>query len=196
MNGAASREVRAGLVVALGLIGLLALLALAGGGPGFLTSRQTIDVIFRDGQGIRVGSPVRVAGIDAGRVVGIDLVEEKDNGGLRARVRISVPSDLAARADFPSTAIGTSPVSKQSPMASVSSCRASDSTGNGRCSRSASSRWYAVSWVERPNTSTPRSASSAWWSRKPHDSGVQPRAPGMLSHSSTSNGSPGTPVRG
>src|SRR5438874_1008025 len=95
MRRASNREIRVGLVVVVGLVGLIGLLGLAGGGPGFLSSRRTIDVIFRDGQGVRVGSPVRVAGIDAGRVSGIDLAEV--DGALRARLRISLPADLAAK---------------------------------------------------------------------------------------------------
>ena len=85
-----------GLVVLAGLAGLVALLAMAGGGPGFLTSRTTIDVTFRDAQGIRPGSPVRVAGIDSGRVTGVELVEHPD-GALRARVRIAMARDVAGR---------------------------------------------------------------------------------------------------
>src|SRR5262245_34731967 len=96
MQGRGSRrEILVGLVVALTLVGLLGLLGLAGGGPGFLTSRRTIDVVFRDGQGIRVGSPVRVAGLDAGRVVNVDLTEIE--GTLWARVKITLPTALATR---------------------------------------------------------------------------------------------------
>jgi phospholipid/cholesterol/gamma-HCH transport system substrate-binding protein len=84
-----------GVVVVVTLVGLLGLLGLAGGGPGFLTPRSTIDVVFRDGQGIRVGCPVRVAGLDAGRVVDIDLTEVDET--LRARVRISLPRALASK---------------------------------------------------------------------------------------------------
>ena len=56
-------------------------------------ARRTIDVVFHDGQGIRVGCPVRVAGLDAGRVVDVDLTEIDET--LWARVRISLPSALA-----------------------------------------------------------------------------------------------------
>jgi phospholipid/cholesterol/gamma-HCH transport system substrate-binding protein len=87
------REILVGVVVVLTLVGLLALFGLAGGGPGFLTSRRTIVVVFRDGQGLRVGCPVRVAGLDAGRVVDIDLTEIE--GTLWARVKIALPTALA-----------------------------------------------------------------------------------------------------
>ena len=92
---ASLREVWVGLAILLAMIGLLSLVALAGSGPAFLTSRRTVDVVFRDGQGLRAGSSVRVAGIDAGRVVDIDLTEVE--GSLRARVKISLPADLARK---------------------------------------------------------------------------------------------------
>ena len=84
-----------GGVVVAAVAGLFGLLTMAGGGPGFLSPRRTIDVVFRDGQGIREGSPVRIAGIDAGRVADIDLIEYE--GTLRARVRISLPTKLAKK---------------------------------------------------------------------------------------------------
>ena len=92
---ASGREIRVGLVVVLALVALLGLFGLAGGGPGFLSQRRQIDVDFRDGQGIRPGSQVRIAGIDSGRVVAVTLAEV--DGALKARVRLAIPADLAAR---------------------------------------------------------------------------------------------------
>ncbi len=91
----AGREVRVGLVAVAALAGLLTLLVLAGDGPGFLTTRRQVEVDFRDGQGIRAGNAVRIAGIDAGRVVDVTLAEV--DGSLKARVTIAVPDDLAAK---------------------------------------------------------------------------------------------------
>ena len=62
--------------------GLIGLVGMASDGPGFLAPQRTIDVVFRDAQGIRIGSPVRVAGLDTGNVVDVDLVEVE--GTLRA----------------------------------------------------------------------------------------------------------------
>jgi phospholipid/cholesterol/gamma-HCH transport system substrate-binding protein len=84
-----------GLIVIAAVGGLLALVVMASDGPGFLAPQRTIDVVFRDGQGIRIGSPVRVAGLDTGNVVDIDLVEVE--GTLRARVRISLPARLVKK---------------------------------------------------------------------------------------------------
>ena len=77
------RGIWVGLIVIVALAGLIGLVGLASDGPGFLAPQRTIDVVFRDGQGIRVGSPVRVAGLDTGNVVDLDLVEVE--GTLRAR---------------------------------------------------------------------------------------------------------------
>jgi phospholipid/cholesterol/gamma-HCH transport system substrate-binding protein len=90
-----AREVWVGLIVTVALAGLLGLVTMASDGPGFLAPQRTIDVIFRDGQGIRIGSPVRVAGLDTGNVVDIDLVEVE--GTLRARVKVSLPARLVKK---------------------------------------------------------------------------------------------------
>ncbi|HWE40593.1 MAG TPA: MlaD family protein [Isosphaeraceae bacterium] len=95
MSRAFGREVWVGLVLVLALAGFAGLLVLAGGGPGYLTSRRHIDVVFKDAQGIRVGSPVRVAGLDAGRVSAVELIEVE--GALQARLRLAVPEDLASK---------------------------------------------------------------------------------------------------
>ncbi|HEU5116346.1 MAG TPA: MlaD family protein [Isosphaeraceae bacterium] len=95
MSRTSMREVRAGLVVLVGLVALGGLLSLAAGGPGFLTSRRVIDIVFKDGQGIRPGCPVRVAGIDAGRVTSVELSEYE--GVLHAHVRILMPEEIAER---------------------------------------------------------------------------------------------------
>src|SRR3954447_11851946 len=81
--------------------------------------------------------------------------------------------------------------------ARVSASLSSESTGNGRCSREAISVWYALLWVERPNTcAAPAAFSSANRSRNAQVWGVQPRAPGIMSQSSTNAILPGSPVLG
>ena len=94
-----SREFVVGLIVTGALVGVLVLLVLASGGPGFLSSQRTIDVTFRDGQpDLRAGSAVRVAVIDAGRVVSVDLDELE--GSLVARtaaLAVPWPGSLASK---------------------------------------------------------------------------------------------------
>ena len=90
-----ARDVWVGLIVIVAVAGLIALVSMASDGPGFLAPQRTIDVVFRDAQGIRIGSSVRVAGLDTGNVVDVDLVEVE--GMLRARVRISLPAALVKK---------------------------------------------------------------------------------------------------
>jgi phospholipid/cholesterol/gamma-HCH transport system substrate-binding protein len=90
-----ARDVWVGLIVIIAVAGLLALVGMASDGPGFLAPHRTIDVVFRDAQGIRIGSTVRVAGLDTGNVVDVDLVEVE--GVLRARVKISLPAALVKK---------------------------------------------------------------------------------------------------
>ncbi len=88
-------EIRVGLLMIFAAIGVLTLYRFAAGGPGFLASNRTVEVLFRDGQGLREGSTVRIAGIDSGRVVGVDLAEI--DGIFRAKIKIALPVELAAK---------------------------------------------------------------------------------------------------
>jgi phospholipid/cholesterol/gamma-HCH transport system substrate-binding protein len=90
-----AREIWVGMIVIVAIAGLIGLVGLASDGPGFLAPQRTIDIVFRDAQGIRVGSPVRVAGLDTGNVVDTDMVEV--DGMLRAKVRISLPASLVKK---------------------------------------------------------------------------------------------------
>ena len=90
-----AREVWVGLAVIVAVAGLIALVSMASDGPGFLAPQRTIDVVFRDAQGIQIGSSVRVAGLDTGNVVDVDLVEVEQT--LRARVKISLPAALVKK---------------------------------------------------------------------------------------------------
>jgi phospholipid/cholesterol/gamma-HCH transport system substrate-binding protein len=91
-----AREIWVGLIVIIAIAALIGLVGLASDGPGFLAPQRTIDVVFRDAQGLRVGSPVRIAGLDTGNVVDLEVVENVD-GSLRAKVRISLPAKLVKK---------------------------------------------------------------------------------------------------
>lgn len=89
------KDILVGLIVIAAVVGMLALVGLASDGPGFLAKQKVIDVVFLDGQGIHVGSPVRIAGLEAGNVVDSNVVEV--DGRLRALVRISLPEGLVKK---------------------------------------------------------------------------------------------------
>jgi phospholipid/cholesterol/gamma-HCH transport system substrate-binding protein len=90
-----AREIWVGLVVIVAVAALIGLVGLASDGPGFLSAQSTVDVIFKDAQGVRVGSPVRVAGLDTGNVIDSDIVDVE--GALRAKIRISLPASLVKK---------------------------------------------------------------------------------------------------
>jgi ABC-type transporter Mla subunit MlaD len=86
------REILVRRAVVLTVAGLLALLGLMRCVSTVLARKRTIEVVFRDCQGLRVGSPVRVAGIDAGTVLDVKWTEV--DGAYGARVTIALPTDL------------------------------------------------------------------------------------------------------
>src|SRR5689334_9048265 len=70
------RETLVRRMIVMAVVGLLALLGLIRSVSWVLRGKQTIEVVFRDCQGIRVGSPVRLAGIDTGEVLKVELTVE------------------------------------------------------------------------------------------------------------------------
>jgi phospholipid/cholesterol/gamma-HCH transport system substrate-binding protein len=90
-----AREIWVGLVVLVAIAALIGLVSLASDGPGFLAPQRSIDVVFRDAQGVRVGPRGRAPGLDTGSVVDTDMVEVE--GMLRAKVRISLPANLVKK---------------------------------------------------------------------------------------------------
>jgi phospholipid/cholesterol/gamma-HCH transport system substrate-binding protein len=96
MSRSTIRDARVGLVLLAAAAGLIGLVVVAGGGPGYLMADRTpIDVYFRDAQGLRPGHPVRIAGLEAGRVSDVDIVDH--DGAIRARVRLSIGRELAGK---------------------------------------------------------------------------------------------------
>lgn len=123
MSRSSFREISVGLTVLIGVSGLGALFVLSTSGPGFLGPRRTIEVVFKDGQGVRAGCPVRIAGVDAGRVVGVGLFEADD--GLRVKLKLSLPTDLADHLKQDARIVISSGLTGQSTLNIVSSGKSS-----------------------------------------------------------------------
>ena len=97
-----SQSLTRGQAIVLGLVVILAL-ALSGLGlakiasrNGFWGTRVEISVGFPEVHDLRPGTPVRIRGVDAGQVVGIDYPEQDGPGSLLT-VRLSVNRTLAKR---------------------------------------------------------------------------------------------------
>lgn len=71
-------QLRVGLTVIFASITLAVLLFLMSGTTGLFAKRITLYSFFDNASGLRVGAPVRLAGVDIGNVVGIRVVPDKD----------------------------------------------------------------------------------------------------------------------
>jgi phospholipid/cholesterol/gamma-HCH transport system substrate-binding protein len=71
-------ELRVGLTVVFASVVLAILLFLMSGTTGLFTKRITLYSYFDNANGLRVGAPVRLSGVDIGNVVGIRVVADKD----------------------------------------------------------------------------------------------------------------------
>jgi len=71
-------ELRVGLTVIIASLTLGFLLFLMSGTSGLFTPRITIKSYFDNAEGLRVGAPVRLSGVDVGNVTKIAIVPDKD----------------------------------------------------------------------------------------------------------------------
>ena len=71
-------QLRVGITVIVATLTLAFLLFLMSGTSGLFTSRMTLKSYFDNAQGLRVGAPVRLNGVDIGNVTKILIVPDKD----------------------------------------------------------------------------------------------------------------------
>ena len=71
-------QLRVGLTVIIASLALGFLLFLMSGTSGLFTSRITMRSYFDNAEGLRVGAPVRLSGVDVGNVSKIAIVNDKD----------------------------------------------------------------------------------------------------------------------
>ena len=71
-------QLRVGITVIVASVTLALLLFLMSGTTGIFTQRITLKSYFDNAQGLRVGAPVRLSGVDIGNVTKIRIVPDKD----------------------------------------------------------------------------------------------------------------------
>ena len=71
-------QLRVGITVIIASLVLGVLLFLMSGTRGFFAKRITLVSYFDNAEGLRVGAPVRLSGVDIGNVSKIRIVREKD----------------------------------------------------------------------------------------------------------------------
>jgi phospholipid/cholesterol/gamma-HCH transport system substrate-binding protein len=94
-----TREQRIGAFFVVGLVLFFVAIELTLG-LGLFAGRYTLEATFRDVQGLDVGADVRVAGLKAGRVSGMDLQQDHVRVAMALDRGIRVKKDAVARLDF------------------------------------------------------------------------------------------------
>jgi phospholipid/cholesterol/gamma-HCH transport system substrate-binding protein len=94
-------ELRVGITVIAASLVLGLLLFLMSGTGGFFTKRITLVSYFDNAEGLRVGAPVRLSGVDIGNVSKILIVREKDRQltPVKVLMKVSTKYDFNLRRD-------------------------------------------------------------------------------------------------
>jgi phospholipid/cholesterol/gamma-HCH transport system substrate-binding protein len=94
-------QLRVGITVILASLTLGFLLFLMSGTSGLFTARISMKSYFDNAQGLRVGAPVRLSGVDIGNVTHIRIVPDKDKAQTPVEVtmKVSTKYNYAMRRD-------------------------------------------------------------------------------------------------
>src|SRR5690606_15409367 len=87
--------VRVGFFVSLGLVLLMVFIFVLGGERGLLSKQSRYSVSFHSVDGLKPGSPVRLAGVEVGKVTAIRFFD--DPADPRVRVEMNVLARYADR---------------------------------------------------------------------------------------------------
>ncbi|MBN1793484.1 MAG: MCE family protein [Candidatus Omnitrophica bacterium] len=98
MDGRTNFELKVGIFVFIGLVILSALIFSIG---EFYVFRRGINynIIFSFANGIELGAPVRVAGVESGEVEDIKLIFDKDENEVRVKIRVWVEESAKVHTD-------------------------------------------------------------------------------------------------
>jgi phospholipid/cholesterol/gamma-HCH transport system substrate-binding protein len=90
MKSNMDKEIIAGIFLLTGIIVIVISIFVLGAKTGFGEAKYYIDVIFSDVGGLRIGAPVRLAGVDVGTVVNIEFLPKPmlENKQVRASLGI------------------------------------------------------------------------------------------------------------
>jgi len=91
-------ELKVGLFVFLGL-SILAVFILSIGSFKTWTSGKTVNFVFHFVNGLKLGAPVRYAGVDVGEVKSISLVTPEGEGKIRVKLACRVKKDIQVPLD-------------------------------------------------------------------------------------------------
>ena len=92
-------ELKVGITVILASVTLGFLLFLMSGTSGLFTRRITIKTYFDNAEGLRIGAPVRLNGVDIGNVTAIGIVKDKPLTPVEIMMKVSTKYSYAMRRD-------------------------------------------------------------------------------------------------
>ena len=92
-------ELRVGLTVLFAAVTLTVLIFLMSGTTGMFTPKIKLKSYFDDANGLRLGAPVRLAGVDIGNVEGIRIIRENQITPVEVTMKVSEKYDYALHKD-------------------------------------------------------------------------------------------------
>ncbi len=96
-------QLRVGLTVLAGSVILMVLIFLMSGTGGWFTRKITLKSYFDNAGGLRVGAPVRLAGVDLGNVTGIRIMSGKPATPVEVIMKVSTKYSFDLRKDSVTT---------------------------------------------------------------------------------------------
>ena len=92
-------ELRVGLTVLFAAVTLTVLIFVMSGTTGMFTPKILLKSYYDDANGLRLGAPVRLAGVDVGNVEGIRIIHENRTTPVEVTMKVSSKFDYALRKD-------------------------------------------------------------------------------------------------
>jgi phospholipid/cholesterol/gamma-HCH transport system substrate-binding protein len=92
-------QLRVGLTVVFASITLAVLIFLMSGTAGWFTRKIILKAYFDNAEGLRVGAPVRLAGVDIGNVTSVRIVEGKPATPVEVTMKVNMTYSFNLRKD-------------------------------------------------------------------------------------------------
>jgi phospholipid/cholesterol/gamma-HCH transport system substrate-binding protein len=96
-------ELRVGITVVFALITLAVLVFMMSGTAGFFSSKVTLYTYFSNAEGLKVGAPVRLQGVDIGNVNAIRVVPNRRDLPVQAALRVNMKYKFLVQKDTKAT---------------------------------------------------------------------------------------------
>jgi phospholipid/cholesterol/gamma-HCH transport system substrate-binding protein len=92
-------QLRVGLTVLFASVSLMILIFLMSGTGGWFTSKITLRSYFDNAGGLRIGAPVRLAGVDIGNVTAVRIVEGRPTSPVEVTMKVNTKYLFSLRKD-------------------------------------------------------------------------------------------------